>query len=88
MIQAIASFLGYIIRFFYDIVGNNYLITILIFTFFTKIVLFPLTFGQIKSMEKKKKFKINIKMIKKNKLKNYLICIKKIKLILYLDVYH
>ncbi len=69
MIQAIASFLGYIIRFFYDIVGNNYLITILIFTFFTKIVLFPLTFGQIKSMEKMNKMAAKQKEIQ-DKYKN------------------
>lgn len=55
MIQAIASFLGYIIRFFYDIVGQNYLFTILLFTLFTKVVLFPLAWGQIKSMEKMNK---------------------------------
>lgn len=55
MIQAIASFLGYIIRFFYDIVGQNYLLTILLFTLFTKVVLFPLAWGQIKSMEKMNK---------------------------------
>lgn len=55
MIQAIASLLGYIIRFIYDIVGQNYFLTILIFTLFTKVILFPLTFGQIKSMEKMNK---------------------------------
>lgn len=52
MIQAIASILGYIIRFLYDIVGQNYFITILLFTLFTKVLLFPLAWGQIKSMEK------------------------------------
>ena len=52
MIQAIASVLGYIIRFFYDLVGQNYFITILLFTLFTKVVLFPLAWIQIKSMEK------------------------------------
>lgn len=77
MIQAIASVLGYIIRFFYDLVGQNYFITILLFTLFTKVVLFPLAWIQIKSMGKKikclinrKKYKINTKMIKKNKHKN------------------
>ena len=76
MIQAIASVLGYIIRFFYDLVGQNYFITILLFTLFTKVVLFPLAWIQIKSMEKmnkmsvKQKYKINTKMIKKNKHKN------------------
>lgn len=51
MIQAIASLLGYIIRFIYDIVGQNYFLTIMLFTLFTKILLFPLAWGQIKSME-------------------------------------
>jgi len=51
MIQAISSLLGYIIRFFYAILGQNYFLTILVFTLFTKIILFPLAFGQIKSME-------------------------------------
>ena len=51
MIQAIASLLGYIIRFIYYIVGQNYFLTIMLFTLFTKILLFPLAWGQIKSME-------------------------------------
>lgn len=51
MIQAIASLLGYIIRFIYDIVGQNYFLTIILFTLFTKVLLFPLAWGQIKSME-------------------------------------
>ncbi len=55
MIQAISSVLGYIIRFFYYILGNNYLLTILVFTLFTKIILFPLMWRQIKSMEKMNK---------------------------------
>lgn len=55
MIHAISSLLGYIIRFFYDILGQNYFFTILVFTLFTKIILFPLTWGQIKSMEKMNK---------------------------------
>ena len=38
MIQAIASVLGYIIRFFYDLVGQNYFITILLFTLLMSIV--------------------------------------------------
>lgn len=52
MIEAIANFFGIIIRFIYDMVNNNYLISILIFTFLTKLILFPLTFLQIKSTEK------------------------------------
>lgn len=69
MIQAIAAFLGYIIRFFYDIVGQNYFLTILLFTFFTKIVLFPLSWGQIKSMEKMNKMAEKQKQIQ-DKYKN------------------
>lgn len=49
MIQAISSLLGAIIRVIYDIVGNNYLVTLLIFTFLTKLILFPLILGQTKS---------------------------------------
>ena len=52
MIEAIANFFGIIIRFIYEMVNNNYLISILIFTFLTKLILFPLTFLQIKSTEK------------------------------------
>jgi len=52
MIDAIANFFGIIIRFIYEMVNNNYLISILIFTFLTKLILFPLTLMQIKSTEK------------------------------------
>lgn len=52
MIQAIASFLGMIIRVIYNLVGQNYLLSILIFTFLTKLILLPLTLGQIKSTKK------------------------------------
>lgn len=52
MIDGIASFFGIIIRFIYDIVNNNYFISILIFTLLTKVILFPLTLMQIKSTEK------------------------------------
>ena len=69
MIQAIASLLGYIIRFIYDIVGQNYFITILLFTLFTKIVLFPLAWIQIKSMEKMNKMSVKQKEIQ-DKYKN------------------
>lgn len=69
MIQAIASFLGYIIRFFYDIVGQNYLLTILLFTVFTKIILFPLAWGQIRSMEKMNKVSLKQKELQ-DKYKN------------------
>lgn len=52
MIAAIASFFGVIIRFIYELVNNNYFLSILIFTFLTKLILFPLTLMQIKSTEK------------------------------------
>ena len=55
MITAIAGFFGMIIRIIYELVNNDYLISILIFTLITKIVLFPLSLGQIKSTEKLKK---------------------------------
>lgn len=69
MIQAIASVLGYIIRFFYDLVGQNYFVTILLFTLFTKVVLFPLAWIQIKSMEKMNKMSVKQKEIQ-DKYKN------------------
>ena len=69
MIQAIASVLGYIIRFFYDLVGQNYFITILLFTLFTKVVLFPLAWIQIKFMEKMNKMSVKQKEIQ-DKYKN------------------
>lgn len=52
MIQAIASFLGMIIRVIYDLVNQNYLLSILIFTLLTKLILLPLTLGQIKSTKR------------------------------------
>lgn len=52
MIAAIASFFGVIIRFIYELVNNDYFLSILIFTFLTKLILFPLNFMQIKSTEK------------------------------------
>lgn len=52
MIQAIASFLGMIIRVIYNLVNHNYLLSILIFTLLTKLILLPLTLGQIKSTKK------------------------------------
>ncbi len=52
---AIATFFGIIVRFIYKLVGGNYLITILLFTLLTKLLLLPLTIGQIKSTEKMKK---------------------------------
>ena len=52
MIGAIASFLGMIIRFIYSLVGNNYFVSIILFTILTKVILFPLYWIQIKSTEK------------------------------------
>ena len=69
MIHAISSLLGYIIRFFYYILGNNYFLTILVFTFFTKVILFPLSWGQIRSMEKMNKLSAKQKEIQ-DKYKN------------------
>lgn len=52
MIQAISSFLGMVIRVIYNLVNHNYLLSILVFTFLTKLILLPLTLGQIKSTRK------------------------------------
>lgn len=50
MIDFIAEILGALIRFIYDLVGNNYALSIIIFTILTKIILFPITYKQTKSM--------------------------------------
>ncbi len=55
MINAIASFFGMIIRIIYDLVNQNYFISIIIFTFLTKLILFPLSWMQIKSTENMQK---------------------------------
>jgi len=52
MLQAIASFLGMIIRFIYNLVNHNYFVSILLFTILTKLILLPLTLSQIKSTKK------------------------------------
>lgn len=52
MIAAIASFFGMIIRLIYNLVNSNYFLSIILFTILTKIMLFPLTLIQMKSMEK------------------------------------
>lgn len=49
MIDFISGILGGIIRLIYGVVGNNYLIALLIFTFLTKLILFPLMLKQLKS---------------------------------------
>lgn len=64
MIEAIASFFGMIIRFIYELVNNNYFVSIIIFTILTKLILFPLSLGQIKSTEEIKKIAPKEKQIK------------------------
>jgi YidC/Oxa1 family membrane protein insertase len=49
MINFISGILGSIIRVIYNVVGHNYLIALLIFTFLTKLILFPLMLKQLKS---------------------------------------
>lgn len=49
MIDFISSLLGSIIRIIYNLVGNNYLIALLVFTLLTKLLLFPLMLKQLKS---------------------------------------
>ena len=49
MIDFISGLLGSIIRLIYNLVGSNYLIALLIFTFLTKLILFPLMLKQLKS---------------------------------------
>ncbi len=49
MIDFIAGLLGAVIRVIYNLVGHNYLIALIIFTFLTKLILFPLMLKQLKS---------------------------------------
>ncbi len=51
MINFISSVLGSVIRIIYNLVGQNYLISLLIFTVLTKLLLFPLMLKQLKSTE-------------------------------------
>lgn len=51
MIEPIANLFGAIIRVIYHLVGNDYAISIVIFTIFTKLLLLPLYLKQIKSTE-------------------------------------
>ena len=48
----IANIFGWIIRLIYGLVNNNYFLSIILFTILTKLILFPLTYIQLKSMEK------------------------------------
>ena len=50
MIGFIAEILGALIRFIYNIFGSNYGLSIILFTILTKIILFPITYSQSKSM--------------------------------------
>lgn len=52
MIAAIANILGKVIRLIYNLVGQNYGLSIILFTILTKIILFPLYLSQVKSTEK------------------------------------
>ena len=51
MIDFIAGILGALIRLIYDIVGQNYGLSIIIFTILTKVLLFPITYKQSKAMD-------------------------------------
>jgi len=55
MIDAIANLFGAIVRLIYNIVGENYGLSIIIFAVLTKIVLFPINLKQAKTMESMKK---------------------------------
>lgn len=55
MINFIAGLFGALIRFIYNNVGCNYGLSIIIFTVLTKIVLFPMTYKQTKSMDEMSK---------------------------------
>ena len=51
MIGFIAGILGALIRLIYNLVGNNYGLSIILFTILTKLMLFPITYNQSKSMD-------------------------------------
>ena len=55
MIDAIANLFGAIVRLIYNLVGQNYGLSIVIFAVLTKIVLFPLSLKQAKTTENMKK---------------------------------
>ena len=55
MIEAIANLFGAIIRLIYNLVGENYGLSIIIFAVLTKIILFPLSLKQSKALEETKK---------------------------------
>jgi len=55
MIDFIAGIFGALIRLIYDIVGQNYGLSIIIFTILTKVLLFPITYKQSKAMDEMNK---------------------------------
>lgn len=55
MIDALASLFGAIVRIIYNLVGENYGLSIVIFAVLTKVILFPLNLKQAKTMENMKK---------------------------------
>ena len=55
MIDALASLFGAIIRVIYNLFGQNYGLSIIIFAVLTKIILFPINLKQAKTMENIKK---------------------------------
>lgn len=55
MIDFIAGIFGALIRLIYNIVGQNYGLSIVIFTILTKVLLFPITYKQSKAMDEMNK---------------------------------
>lgn len=55
MIDFIAEILGALIRFIYFLVGENYGLSIILFTILTKLLMFPVTYKQEKSMHEMSK---------------------------------
>lgn len=55
MINFIAEILGALIRFIYNIIGQNYGLSIILFTILTKLILFPITYKQSKAMDEMSK---------------------------------
>ena len=55
MIDAIASLFGAVIRLIYNLVGENYGLSIIIFSILTKVILFPINLKQARTTEEIKK---------------------------------
>ena len=55
MIDALASLFGAVVRLIYNLVGENYGLSIIIFAVLTKVILFPLNLKQARTMEDMKK---------------------------------